>query len=156
MPEQQSTERLAARSPSWQAASGLIAQKLQLVLAFDSCAIGKDPRRKPFNPRFRAHRLNALRPFDSAFNIWRVLKRRTKFFFLILAMRTPKRAVHFGLLGGQALREGVQFLIVPVPKEIICDRKNDHDPDRNHRVTQPLRIWLRIPLPFLLLFSALL
>jgi hypothetical protein len=113
--------------PSWQAASGLIAQELQFVLALNPRAISEYPRRKPFDTGLRAHRLNALRTFDSAFNIWRVLKRRSEFLFLILAMRAPKRTIHFGLLGGKALRESVQFLIVPAPKEIVCDRKNYDD-----------------------------
>ena len=102
--------------PSWQAASGLIAQELQIVLALNSRAIGEDPRRKPFNTGLRAHRLNALRAFDSALNIRRVLKRRTEFLFLILAMRAPKRTIHFGLLGGKALGKSIQFLIVPAAK----------------------------------------
>src|ERR1700688_1785634 len=158
MPEQQSIERRAAQLPSWETASSLIAQKLKIVLALDSRTIRENPRRKSFNTGLRAHRLNALRTFDPALDIWRVLKRRTKFLFLILTMRAPKRAVHLGLLGSEALGKSVQFFIVPMPKEIVCDGKNYHDHDRNHRVTHPLWIWLRLalPLPFLLLFSALL
>ena len=128
------------------------------MLTLDSCTIGEDPRGKSFDAGLRAYRLNALRTFNSALNVWRVLKRRTKFLSLIFAMRAPKRAVHFGLLGGETLSKGVQLGIVPVPKKIVRDGKYNHDHDRNQRVPHLLWIWLRVALalPFLLLFSALL
>jgi len=126
------------------------------VLALDPRAIGKDPRRKAFDAGLGANRLDSLRALDPTLNVWGVLKRRAELFFLLFAMRTPKGAVHFGLLCRQAFRKSVQTAGVFVPKEVICGRECNDDHDGNHDVTRTVWIRLLSAFPLLLPFSAFL
>ncbi len=124
--------------------------------ALDARAVREYPGRKSLDACLRADRRNRLGALDPALNIGSVLKGRAKFLLLLLAMRTPKRAVHFGLLCRQAPGKSVQTSVVPVPSEIVRGRKHHYDRDGNAQITQSHRVWRFSPLPLLLPFSTLL
>src|ERR1700731_4421879 len=107
-PEWRSSERFAVMLESWQAASSLLTQELQLVPALHPGAVRENPGREAFDASLGTNRGDAFRTLDSTLNIRSVPKGRAKLLFLLLAMRAPVSAIHFGLLCGQALGESVQ------------------------------------------------
>ena len=71
--------------------------------------------------------------FDAALHVRSVLERRAELFFLLHAMRTPPRPVHFHAALGQTARERIVLVLAAVVK-IVGQPERGHDQrgiDRN-------------------------
>jgi hypothetical protein len=72
-------------------------------------------------------RLRVRIALNSALNVWNELERRSKHFFLVLAMRAPISPIHLDPATAQAACESIVLMLTPLPEVIRdCGDGQDH------------------------------